>query len=154
MNKTTKKKKKPLTSKQNKAIELVTKHPDKSNAEISRDMIALGASKDTNYLTTTVRRNTGIAEKIAIKREKYQLAVTNRMPKALKVADNHLKSNNLKAAALVMKHALPTQEDIMPRPTTIHINTLNQLQQINLKACEDSLDAIEVKESDKVSDNQ
>jgi len=147
MTKKSKKKKRPLTSKQSKAIELVTKHPDKTDAEISKDMIDLGITGNRSYLNITNNRNKQIRDIIAIKREKYQLRLTNQMPQALKVTKKHLKSNNLKAAALVMKHALPVQEDQPVRQPMINIETLNIIQDNQLTACQDRLDAIEVQES-------
>jgi len=147
MTKKPKKKKKSLTSKQRKAINQVSKYPDKSDAEISKDLMELGVIRDRNYLTNTTRNNKQIRDIIAIKREKYQLRVTNQMPAALQVTRKALKDNNLKAAALVFKHALPTQDDAPVRQPMIHVETLNLVRGNQLLACQDKLDAIEVQEN-------
>ena len=69
------------------------------------------------------------------------------MPAALQVTKSHLKNNNLKAAALVFKHALPTQDDAPVRQPMIHVETLNLIRGNQLLACQDKLDAIEVQEN-------
>lgn len=147
MTKKPKKKKKSLTTNELKALELVAKHPEKSNYAIGREMKELGVVKDDNYLVRRVSRSTGIADMIAIKREKNLLKIQNQMPLALKVSKSHLKNNNLKAAALVFKHALPTQDDAPIRQPMIHVETLNLIRGNQLLACQDKLDTIEVQES-------
>ena len=147
MTKKPKKKKKSLTTNELKALELVAKDPTKSNYAIGREMKELGIVKDEAYLTRRIHKNSSIADIIAIKREKNLLKVQNQMPLALKVSKSHLKDNNLKAAALVFKHALPTQDDAPVRQPMIHVETLNLIRGNQLLACQDKLDAIEVQES-------
>ena len=154
MVKKTKKKKKRLTANELKALELVAKYPEKSNYAIGRDMKELGMVRDEQYLSTRVIKNSVIADKIAIKREKNLLRIQNQMPLALMVSKNHLKSNNLKAAALVMKHALPVSEDTPVRQPMIHVDTLNIVQTNQLRVLEERRDAIDITDSSNDSDNR
>jgi len=147
MAKKTKKKKKRFTANELKALELVAKHPEKSDADISKDLVKLGNVIDPYYLNKRTNANVAIRDKIAIKREKNLLRIQNQMPLALKVSKNHLKSNNLDAAKLVMKHALPVSEDAPVRQPTVSVETLTIIQNNQLQVCQDRLDAIKVEES-------
>lgn len=125
---------------------MVAKDPTKSNYAIGKDMKELGIVKDDNYLIHRVRNNKALRDKTAIYRETFEYRIARKGRKTSEVIDFHLDNNNLKAALGVAK-MITKQDDQVVKQTTIHIDTLNQLQQINLQACEDNLDAIEVKES-------
>ena len=152
MKKKTKKKKKRLTANELKALELVAKHPEKSDADISKDLVELGNVIDPYYLNKRTNVNVVIRDKIAIKREKNLLRIQNQMPLALQVSKNHLKSNNLKAAALVMKHALPVSEDTPIRQPMIQVETLNLIRGNQLQVLEERRDAIDI--TDSSNDNE
>jgi len=105
------KKTQKLTKKQKALLREVEKDPEASNYEITKRLNELGVVKSNNYGDQLIRKNTEIASKVAILREKYELQIVRKVPKAGKVIDKHLKEDSLDAAKLVLRHALPVVDE-------------------------------------------
>ena len=119
------KKTQKLTKKQKALLREVEKDPEASNYEIDKRLNSLGVIESDNYSYQVVKRNKDIAAKIANLREKYELQIIKKVPKANKVIDKHLKDDSLDAAKLVYRHALPVvDESKRPVPP----------QQVNIQA--------------------
>lgn len=149
MNKKPKKKKKRLTANELKALELVAKHPEKSNYAIGRDMVGLGMVRDEGYLTKRVNKSEVIKARTSILQEKGQLQITRLVPKAVKKLKTSLEGDKtpLKVIDMTLKHGLSKPEDTIVRQPMVHVDTLNIVQGNQLVRCQDALDAIEVEES-------
>ena len=154
MTKKTKKKKKRLTANELKALELVAKDPGKSNHAIGKDMVELGQVKDNSYLIHRVKRNTTMRDQIAILQEKGQLKFTRLIPKAAKKLKDYLDDDKtpLKAIDIAAKYGLGRQDDAPPRQPMIHVDTLNIVQNNQLRVLEERRDAIDITKSS--SDNE
>jgi len=142
---------KTLTPNEMKALELVSKDPKKSNSTISKEMNELGMVRDPNYLTRRLSTNAMIAEKISKLRENAELKILESSPKAVKVVNKEMESKSgkqrLDAAKTVLRHSIPSQDERgRSTPTFVSIETLQQIQNINLIGCQERLDAIEAEE--------
>lgn len=137
-----------MTKKQKALLREVEKDPEANLHEIGCKLKELDIVKDKNYPYQITKRNQEIANKIAIKREKYELATVNLYPSAKKVVKQGLKDNNLDAAKLVFRHALPIIDDSKRPPIqqTVNIGAIQQIIYNELK--EKDQEAIEVTSKD------
>ena len=106
----------------------IKKDPLATNYEIGQKLKEKQIVSDVSYPYQATRYNKDIVDKIAKLRERYEQKLLKKTPKAIKVVDNHLNSNNLDAAKVVLKHALPVGRDDLPN-VPIQIN-IGQLQQV------------------------
>lgn len=135
------------TKKQKALLREVAKDPEASNYEIDKKLNNLGIVKSNNYTQQLIRRDTEVAQKIAILREKYELQIIRKVPKAGKVIDKHLKDNNLDAAKLVYRHALPVLDDSKKPTPPQTVNILAIQQHIHHEMTKEDNDVIDVSSS-------
>jgi len=142
------KRKQGLTKKQKALLREVAKDPEASNYEINKTLNKLDVVKSNNYTGQLISNNSEIAAKVAILREKYELKVVKQFPKANKVVNTHLKDNNLDAAKLVYRHALPIMDESKrPIPQqTVNVQAIQTLIYNELK--QEDNEAIDVTSSD------
>jgi len=133
--------KQKYTKKQRALLREVEKDPEASNYEIDKKLNTLGVTKSNNYSQQLIRRNTEVASKVAILRERYELQTVKLYPSAKRVVKEALKDNSLDAAKLVFKHALPVIDEAK-RPVRQPDILIDQIQAITYNVLEDKIQTL------------
>jgi len=136
------KSKQKYTKKQKALLREVEKDPEASNYEITKRLNGLGVVKSNNYTDQLLGKNIEIRDKVANLRERYELQIVKQLPSAKKVVKYHLNENNLDAAKLVYKHALPTYDESKRPPIqqTVNIQEIRTIIYNDMQGSQDIVD--------------
>ena len=123
-----------FTMREKRALQIAAQDPTLNNNQIGKRLKELGVVKSELYLHDRVKENQALSEKLAILRQKGDLEIEGRTPKALKVHDIMMNDTKrpglrLKAAESILRARKSFDISEKPSISMVHIDQVQVLVQ-------------------------